>query len=193
MRADIAPLRDEHFSQLREVLDAVARESRYLAFLQAPPMEEAFAFYRSILERDCLAVVAVANGRVVGWCDVLPTRGESRAHVGIIGLGLMPEYRGRGIGAALMTAALERAWAKGFTRIELTVRTDNVRAKRLYERLGFNVEGTLRHAFRVNGEYFDSFLWGCCVMRHNRSFDADAQVRPCALRTRLVCAGQVRR
>ena len=27
----------------------------------------------------------------------------------------------------------------------------------------------------------------------NRSFDADAQVRPCAARTRLVCAGQVRR
>ncbi|HWI83646.1 GNAT family N-acetyltransferase [Ramlibacter sp.] len=164
MRADIAPLRDEHFSQLREVLDVVAREGRYLAFLQAPPMEEAFAFYRNILERDCPAVVAVANGRVVGWCDVLPTHGESRAHVGIIGLGLMPEYRGRGIGAALMRAALERAWAKGFTRIELTVRADNVRAKRLYERLGFTLEGTLRHAFRVNGEYFDSLFMG--LLRH---------------------------
>lgn len=164
MKADIAPLRDEHFSQLREVLDAVAREGRYLAFLQAPPMEEAFAFYRSILERDCPAVVALANGRVVGWCDVLPTHGESRAHVGIIGLGLMPEYRGRGIGAALMTAALERAWAKGFTRIELTVRADNLRAKRLYERLGFTVEGLHRRTFRVNGEYFDSFFMG--LLRH---------------------------
>jgi hypothetical protein len=30
-------------------------------------------------------------------------------------------------------------------------------------------------------------------MRHNRSFDTDAQVRPCALRTRFPCAGQVRR
>jgi hypothetical protein len=29
--------------------------------------------------------------------------------------------------------------------------------------------------------------------RSNFSFDTDAQVRPCALRTRLVCAGQVRR
>jgi RimJ/RimL family protein N-acetyltransferase len=164
MRADIAPLREEHFPQLREVLDGVAREGRYLAFLQAPPMEEAFAFYRSILDRDCPAVVALANDRVVGWCDVLPAHGESRAHVGIIGLGLMPECRGRGVGSALMTTAIERAWAKGFTRIELTVRTDNIRARRLYERLGFANEGTLRQAFRVNGEYFDSFFMG--LLRH---------------------------
>jgi hypothetical protein len=30
-------------------------------------------------------------------------------------------------------------------------------------------------------------------VRHNKSFDTDAQVCPCALRTRFVCAGQVRR
>jgi hypothetical protein len=32
-----------------------------------------------------------------------------------------------------------------------------------------------------------------CPVPPNRSFDTDAQVRPCASRTRLVCAGQVRR
>ena len=63
-----------------------------------------------------------------------------------------------------MTAAIERAWAKGFTRIELTVRIDNVRAKRLYERLGFSVEGRQRQAFRVNGEYFDSSFMA--LLRH---------------------------
>ena len=31
------------------------------------------------------------------------------------------------------------------------------------------------------------------MQRSNKSFDADAQVRPCALRMRLVCAGQVQR
>jgi plasmid stabilization system protein ParE len=33
----------------------------------------------------------------------------------------------------------------------------------------------------------------CWQVRPNKSFDTDAQVRPCALRTRFVCAGQVRR
>jgi putative acetyltransferase len=160
MRAEIARLREEHFAELRVVLDAVAREGRYLAFLQAPPVEEAFAFFRSILERECPHFVALVGGRVVGWCDVLPTHGESRAHVGILGVGLLPEFRGCGNGAALMTSAIDRAWEKGLTRIELTVRTDNIRARRLYERLGFLVEGTHRRAFRVDGEYFDSFSMG---------------------------------
>lgn len=164
MKTDVAPLREEHFAELRGVLDAVAREGRYLAFLQAPPVEEAFAFYRSILDRDCAHFVALVGGRVVGWCDVLPPYGESRAHVGILGVGLLPEFRGSGNGAALMSAAIARAWEKGLTRIELTVRSDNLRAKRLYERLGFAVEGTNRHAFCVDGQYFDAFSMG--MLRH---------------------------
>lgn len=164
MEAQIVPLREEHFSRLREVLDEVAREGRYLAFLRAPAAEETFAFYRGLLARDCPAVVAVARGHVVGWCDIGRAPGESRSHAGILGIGLLPAFRGFGIGGALMAAALERAWAKGFTRIELTVRVDNVRARRLYERLGFVTEGTLRRTFHVDGEYFDSFFMG--LLRH---------------------------
>jgi putative acetyltransferase len=155
-RIDIAPLRRDHFPQLREVLDAVARERLYLAFLQAPPHEAAFAYYEAILERDSPHFVALDAGRVVGWCDVVPTHGESRAHVGTLGVGLLPPYRGQGIGARLMNAAIAKAWEQGFTCIELTVRTDNTRAKRLYEKLGFVVEGTHPHAFRIDGEYFGS-------------------------------------
>jgi ribosomal protein S18 acetylase RimI-like enzyme len=160
MKADLVPLREEHFAELRSVLDVIAREGRYLVFLQAPPVEEAFAFYRGILERNCPHFVALVSGRVVGFCDVLPTHGEARAHVGILGVGLLPEFRGCGIGAALMTAAIDRAWEKGFTRIELTVRTDNARAKRLYDRLGFQTEGINPRAFCVGGQYFDSFSLG---------------------------------
>jgi putative acetyltransferase len=164
MSAHVAPLREEHFADLREVFDAVARENRYLSFLQAPPLEDAIAYYRSSIERDCPHFVALAEDRVVGWCDVSPGRGESRAHMGILGVGLLPEFRGCGIGATLMTSAIGRAWEKGLTRIELTVRTDNVRAKRLYERFGFEVEGIQRRAFRVDGQYFDSFFMA--LLRH---------------------------
>jgi putative acetyltransferase len=160
MKATIAPLREEHFAELRSVLDAVAREGRYLAFLRAPPIDEAFAFYRGILDRDSPHFVALASDRVVGFCDVLPTHGEARAHIGILGIGLLPEFRGCGNGASLMTAAIDRAWEKGLARIELTVRSDNIRAKRLYERFGFLTEGTNRRAFCVGGQYFDSFSMG---------------------------------
>lgn len=152
----ILPTSELHFEGLRQALDVVAREKHYLAFFQAPPIEVAFAFYRNIVANALCQVIALDDGVVVGWCDVLPTYGEARAHVGILGMGLVPNARRRGIGAKLMEAGIQTAWAKGFSRIELTVRTDNARAKALYARFGFVVEAIHRNAFCVDGAFFDT-------------------------------------
>ncbi|WP_322470106.1 GNAT family protein [Hydrogenophaga sp. SNF1] len=68
----------------------------------------------------------------------------------------MRRARHQGLGAALMRAAIAAAWAKGLTRIELTVRADNPNARALYERMGFAHEGLQRGAFRVDGQSVDS-------------------------------------
>ena len=156
MPLSIEPLAARHFSGLREALDAVAREQRFLAFTEAPPPEQASAFYTSVLTNRWCLRVATVEGLVVGWCDVLPTRGQARAHVGSLGMGVVSAARGRGIGSALLRAAVEAAWASGLTRIELSVRADNAKARALYERHGFVTEGLLRRAFRLDGQYFDA-------------------------------------
>jgi len=72
MKAAIAPLAEEHFQGLRAVLDTVAQERRYLAFLSAPPADESYAYYRNILARGSPHFVALVGTRIVGWCDVVP-------------------------------------------------------------------------------------------------------------------------
>ncbi|MEZ5703342.1 MAG: GNAT family N-acetyltransferase [Burkholderiaceae bacterium] len=156
MAVEVVPVAEAHFEGLYRALDSVARERRFLAFLQAPPKDEAFAFFRQIVARRLCQVVAVEDGAVLGWCDVLPTHGEARAHVGVLGIGVVGEARGRGIGRRLMELAVDGAWARGMSRIELTVRADNPRAQALYERLGFVVEGVQRGAFCVDGASFDA-------------------------------------
>ncbi|MBM3521890.1 MAG: GNAT family N-acetyltransferase [Alphaproteobacteria bacterium] len=151
----ILPLAPDHFDGLRRALDIVAREKRYLSLQAAPSAEVAEAFYRRALSQGAPFFVALAGDTVVGWCDVLPTHGESRVHVGILGVGLVPEARGRGLGPALMRAAIARAWANGLTRIELSVRADNTIARSLYLRLGFVDEGFQRQAVCVDGVYHD--------------------------------------
>lgn len=89
MSAEIVPLAESHFESLRCALDIVAREKRYLAFAQAPPPGQAHAFYRHILTSDLCHYVALLDGLVAGWCDILPTHGETRAHIGILGMGLV--------------------------------------------------------------------------------------------------------
>ncbi|OGB28789.1 MAG: GNAT family N-acetyltransferase [Burkholderiales bacterium RIFCSPLOWO2_12_FULL_61_40] len=157
MNITILPTAEAHFHGLYQAIDTVAREQRYLAFTQAPPIEQSFAFFRNIVQKQLCQVVALRDGAVVGWCDVLPTFGDARAHVGTLGIGLIPNARHCGIGAQLMQAALSAAWAQGLSRIELTVRVDNPNARALYARFGFVNEGLHRRAFCIEGDFFDSY------------------------------------
>lgn len=105
-------------------------------------------------------LVAVVDNRVVGMISVhtFPNR-PRRRHAGAIGISVHAEWQGKGVGTAMIRAGLDLAdnWLN-LTRLELEVFADNEPAIRLYERFGFELEGTLRqHAFR-NGQYIDSYV-----------------------------------
>lgn len=108
------------------------------------------------------SLVALVDECLVGMVSVetFPNR-PRRRHVGRIGISVHGEYQGKGVGTALMAAAVDLAdnWLN-LTRLELEVYADNAAAIHLYERFGFTYEGTLRqHAFR-DGEYIDSNVMG---------------------------------
>ena len=156
MTADIAPIAPEHIESFRRALDIVARERRYLTLLEAFPLPQTRAFLLSLMEKGDPMFVALTNGEVVGWCDIQRHPFPSHSHRGTIGMGVVPEYRGHGIGARLMDQTLKQAFATGFVRIELSFRADNLRAMRLYEKFGFVREGVLRDAVFVDGEFHDA-------------------------------------
>jgi putative acetyltransferase len=111
--------------------------------------------------RDCL-FVAVVNGKIVGNAGVHSVSESPREkHVCGLGIGIAEPYQGRGVGRALMNACLDFAdrWAN-YSRVQLTVHADNARAIKLYESLGFVIEG--RHcddSFREGG-YVDAIFMG---------------------------------
>jgi putative acetyltransferase len=104
-------------------------------------------------------LVACVEGDVVGHLglETFPKHWRRR-HVGYIGMAVRDDLQGRGVGTALMEAALDLAdnWL-GLTRVELTVYVDNAAEVALYKKVGFEVEGThRRYAFR-DGEYVDAY------------------------------------
>jgi RimJ/RimL family protein N-acetyltransferase len=149
----VVPIAEEHIEGFHAALDSVCRERRYLLFLQAPPLEETRGFVHRNIRKGYPQNVATAGDQVVGWCDVLPIERPTRAHNGVLGIGIVAGFRGKGIGTALMRATLDRARAAGLTRIELSVREDNRSAAALYEKFGFVAEGTQRKAILVDGRY----------------------------------------
>ena len=144
---------EEHIEGFRAVLDEVARERRYLAFLEAPSLEDLSGFVRRNIRKGYPAYVALVGDKVVGWCDAAPADRPTLAHCGILGMGVETSHRHRGIGKALIRATLEGARKAGLTRIELTVREDNERAIELYRSIGFEQEGLKRNGFRVDDRY----------------------------------------
>jgi ribosomal protein S18 acetylase RimI-like enzyme len=151
MNWQVVPIERRHIAGFREVLDGVARERRYLAFLEAPPLARMRRFVLDGLSCGIAQYVAVDGERVVGWCDVVPKSHETLRHSGTLGMGVAASHRGIGVGTALLRATLEGAFARGLTRVELVVRTDNEPAIELYRRHGFELEGRLRRYIVVDG------------------------------------------
>ncbi|QPF84466.1 GNAT family N-acetyltransferase [Bradyrhizobium genosp. L] len=168
-KVEIVPIRDEHSATFHRTLDAVARERRYLSFLEAPPAEVTLAFIRDTIAQGFPQFVALADGEVVGWCDVRRKARPIHAHVGILGMGLLPPYRGQGLGLRLIREALTAARQFGFHRVELTVRAENANAIALYRKVGFEIEGRLRDDGCVDGVYCDLLVMGILLSSPGRS------------------------
>ena len=158
MTIEIRQIQEEDIDGFHAAIDLVARESKYLALLRAPSRELAGAFVRRSIEKGYPQLVVIADGLVVGWCNIPPSTREVMAHVGELFMGLLPEWRGQGLGERLLRQALAAADAYGFLRIELGVFADNARAVALYRKAGFVEEGTKRRAILINGVFHDEVI-----------------------------------
>ena len=151
MTHQIVPIAKEHICGFHAAVDVVARERKYLAHLEAPPFEETRRFVLRNIEHGYPQFVVLSADTVIGWCDVLPNRTRViYSHCGTLGVGLLPEFRGKG---QLMRRTIDAAFAFGLTRIELTVRERNANAIALYKSLGFEIEGLHRNAVCIEGQY----------------------------------------
>ena len=85
---------------------------------------------------NIIRLKAVADGRMVGFIAGDIRHSENMAWIATIGV--LPEYRRRGIGAALLKACEERL---DVPKIRLCVRSNNHEAIPLYERFGYQQIG----------------------------------------------------
>jgi ribosomal protein S18 acetylase RimI-like enzyme len=150
----------EDFDGFYDCFAAICRERQYLALVEPPPRHAAREFIEDARRRGMVQYVAIADGRIVGWCDIVPHAWEGFRHSGRLGMGIDPEFRRKGIGRRLMDAAIGDARADGLTRIELEVFSSNIYAIKLYERRGFVHEGLHRRGRVIDGRVEDVLMMG---------------------------------
>ena len=151
-----------------EISEMFSSSKVYSSTMQLPYPSPEYWRQRLSENRDSIyTLVGVINERVVGMVSVITFPNKPRRrHVGTIAISVHGDWQGKGVGGELMRAIVDLAdnWLN-LTRLELEVYADNEAAIHLYERFGFEVEGTLRrHAFR-DGEYIDSKVMGRLLNR----------------------------
>jgi putative acetyltransferase len=101
--------------------------------------------------------VAVAEGRLVGNIGIAREAGLD-AHVATLGMSVDKEWRGRGVGSALLGEALRWARSVGVEKVSLTVYQHNTRAVALYRKFGFVDEGRLSGQSKKSYGYEDEVI-----------------------------------
>ena len=83
------------------------------------------------------------------------TKTKHRGHV--VGVYVTPSARGTGAAEALLTVLIKSA-RQQVLQLHLVVTHKNERARRFYERLGFQIYGSDPHGLRVGDEFYDDYL-----------------------------------
>lgn len=141
-----------------ECLRTVAAERVYIEMLEPPPLEKVIGFQTELIQKNGPVFYAVDGEKVIGWCDVFPFSNPRQAHRGGLGMGLLANYRGQGLGSLLLNKTLEKAKEFGLEKVELNVYTTNTNAIALYKKVGFIEEGLIKNYRKLDGRYFDSLV-----------------------------------
>jgi GNAT superfamily N-acetyltransferase len=113
----IEPIAAVHIDSFHHALDVVAREKKYLSMLEATPLPQMREFVMDMIAKGNPQFVATAENQVLGWCDISRHFFPSHAHRGKLGMGILPAYRGKGLGRRLIETTLRAAQKSGFARL----------------------------------------------------------------------------
>ncbi|AQQ54578.1 GNAT family N-acetyltransferase [Planococcus lenghuensis] len=128
-------------------------------FIDASGFEQ---LIRSDTESDRnLFLVAIADGRIVGFSRCEGNELKRFAHKAEFGIGVLKAYWGNGIGKNLLSESIKWADESGLAKLTLNVLETNEPAIRLYEELGFQAEGVLVNDKTLSdGKFYNTVVMG---------------------------------
>ncbi|MDB1690856.1 GNAT family N-acetyltransferase [Enterococcus casseliflavus] len=133
--------------QLGEETDFLLMDESGLALPEALLAEQLDAIYD---RDDYLLLLAFDQEQLIAMASVKGHEEWQLAHVGEIGISILKEYWGLGLGSLLIEELLDWVVEVGeLTRIELTVQARNLRAIHLYQKFGFLTEGCMKEAVQT--------------------------------------------
>jgi L-amino acid N-acyltransferase YncA len=98
------------------------------------------------------------EGQIVGYASIEESIWDMSRHVCELGIAILPEFRGIGVGSALVDSIIETATKLGFEKITLSVFHTNKNAISLYKKFGFKSVGRKKRQFKLRDRYVDEII-----------------------------------
>ena len=117
-------------------------------------------FRKSWTSKEASIVAVDARGRVIGHLGVAREDGQATDHVASLGMAVARDWRGRGVGTALLAEAIRWGREMGVEKLALSVYPDNEAARALYAKFGFVEEGRLTGHSKKSIGYLDEIVMG---------------------------------
>lgn len=157
----IRGLKQDDVTEMLSFINEISKEETYIR-LQGEQLtvDEEIRyvddFIRRIGEGSAVKLLAFNGTELIGVADVY-LKDKIEKHIGVFGITIKKEWRGKGIGQELMKKTLAEATQKikGLKIIELGVFANNPIAKKMYEKMGFVEYGRLPGGIKHRGEFVD--------------------------------------
>ena len=108
-------------------------------------------------QKNSTLYVAEEYGKLIGYLFVMGGSEKRTKHSAYLVIGILQEFRGKGIGTKLFDNATNWASKHNISRLELTVVTENESGVALYKKSGFDIEGTKRNSLMINDRAYDEY------------------------------------
>lgn len=119
-------------------------------------------FIKNISYREnCLYICGLIDGRIVSVLSFMTSSNKRLMHRGDLGIGVLKDSWGIGVGNALMDYFFRWAASTGTVKkVDLEVRDDNTAAIALYKKWGYKIEGKIERGMCINGRFCDLYHMG---------------------------------
>lgn len=161
---------------LLDLQHALDHETRYMLLepgervADPAALRERLASEADATDRSFTVVAAHGgDGLLAGYARVSVKSYARARRTGYVVMGVRAAYGRRGIGRAVLDAAVEQALGRNVRRLELTVMAHNHAALNLYLTTGFIVEGLRRSALQIDGRAVDEYYMGLLLLDGRRT------------------------
>ncbi|MGR3764270.1 N-acetyltransferase family protein [Rossellomorea sp. NS-SX7] len=157
-------IREVHTEDAEKLINLIKEVESHSEFMLMDPGERLTSIeqQRMMIERiqtrnNGVILSAEKDGRLIGYMMVIRGSVNRTRHSAYLVIGILKQFRGQGVGTALFQKVEEWARSCGISRLELTAVTRNTPGIALYQKCGFEMEGTKRNSLIINGEFHDEY------------------------------------